>query len=587
MNPDLVGRRLALCCLALACLGVLGLTSSQVHDFDLFWQLQSGRFMWESGAIIRQDLFSLAAEMPRWEHCWLHDLIFFAVYQAGGYAGLSLFKGVLLTSTAVLLMAAARLRGGSPPVLLLAALPVFFLTRGGWLERPQLWSYLLFAAMLLCLEASRRTDSRKVFWLVPLMVCWANLHAGAILAYPVFAAYVVGFALDSRLGGEPFPPGHFRRLGIVAPLLVLCGFLTPYGGELFRALWSAPSLGVDSGMNTQLYNMDWRPTDLARNPQLPYLWGAAALLAALSWRRGSWADLCLFAGLTLMALKLERHVPFLYMGFMVLAPRYVELLGARLKKLFPRLESRLAVPAVLLLGLLAVLWMATPVYRTYGLFRPGLRTWQFPVAAAEFVRQESLPANLYNTYDWGGYLMWVLYPEYRVFWDGRQSSPAMFDAGHRIMRGADDWPALLASFDVNTVLTKTCTVDTGQHYPLIDRLRDSPEWALVHADQSALVYVRIARVPADWLERHRLPPERADDAILSEATLLVADHPGRYMAWWEIARIRVARREYAAAFQALERHLAHAPQGQHLPAAEQLYRTLYPMRGRFAGEIEK
>ena len=63
------------CCLLL----FFGLTSSRVHDFDLFWQLQTGKFIWQSGSFIYQDLFSLAAAAPRWEHCWLHDLIVYGV----------------------------------------------------------------------------------------------------------------------------------------------------------------------------------------------------------------------------------------------------------------------------------------------------------------------------------------------------------------------------------------------------------------------------------------------------------------------------------------------------------------------------
>ena len=43
---------------------------------------------------------------------------------------------------------------------------------------------------------------------------------------------------------------------------------------------------------------------------------------------------------------------------------------------------------------------------------------QFPVRAVEYLRQHPLPGPMYNTYGYGGYLIWSL-PEHKVFIDGR------------------------------------------------------------------------------------------------------------------------------------------------------------------------
>jgi hypothetical protein len=41
-----------------------------------------------------------------------------------------------------------------------------------------------------------------------------------------------------------------------------------------------------------------------------------------------------------------------------------------------------------------------------------------PVDAVAFIKQKSPPGRLFNSYNWGGYLLWEL-PEYPVFIDGR------------------------------------------------------------------------------------------------------------------------------------------------------------------------
>ena len=43
----------------------------------------------------------------------------------------------------------------------------------------------------------------------------------------------------------------------------------------------------------------------------------------------------------------------------------------------------------------------------------------FPTAAVSYVLNHRLPGPLLNHYNWGGYLIWKLYPDYRVYIDGR------------------------------------------------------------------------------------------------------------------------------------------------------------------------
>jgi hypothetical protein len=44
---------------------------------------------------------------------------------------------------------------------------------------------------------------------------------------------------------------------------------------------------------------------------------------------------------------------------------------------------------------------------------------QFPQKAVAFLRTSDQPQRIFVYYDWGGYAIWKLYPQYRVFVDGR------------------------------------------------------------------------------------------------------------------------------------------------------------------------
>ena len=43
----------------------------------------------------------------------------------------------------------------------------------------------------------------------------------------------------------------------------------------------------------------------------------------------------------------------------------------------------------------------------------------FPEGAVAFLQSSYYPQRIFVYYDWGGYAIWKLYPEYRVFVDGR------------------------------------------------------------------------------------------------------------------------------------------------------------------------
>jgi hypothetical protein len=574
-----VNRREALF-LALFFLLTLGFTAGQVHSFDIFWQLQTGKFMLESGSFLRQDLFTLASDAPRYEHCWLHDVIFYGIYVSGGYIAISLAKGILLNLTLMFLVFAARMRGASWWAIWLLV-PVFFLTRHAWLERPQLWSFLCFSLTVLILERFLKRPDRSVFWLLPVMVCWANLHAGAVLLVPLLAAYLVGSSLEWSVQRDKKNSLKVRYLLILLGGGVVSLTMTPEPLALIKTLVGAPVLGDGSSAEGQafwaMFNMDWRPTTWAADGVFFMTLGLASVICLAGWRRLRWSDAMLLLGLALMGFKLSRHTTFLMLAMIAIIPVYLSEFFFHLRKKTARQISINVRFFPWVVG--ACLWGVTlfPVYSAHGWYQPGLREWHYPLAATEFLISEKLPANIYNTYDWGGYLAWQAYPEYHVFWDGRQNSKDKFKQGWMVMAGKPGWDAVLEQNSVNTIVTRCCTMDTGQLYPLIDLLRFDPGWSLVYAGRASLVFVRKSAVSVDWLADHELPSSSVDDTILSEATLHVQENPDRYLAWMALVNVHLKQRNFKEAFIAIKAYLKRSPVKD--PVAEKYYENLCRILG--------
>jgi len=552
---------------------LVGFGAHETHSFDIFWQLQSGKYIWQTGEMIRTDLFSLAADVPRWEHCWLHDVIFYVAWRLGDFAGINLLKGVVIGVAAWLPLLIARRRGASWIIVAGLSVPLLLLTRSGWMERPQIWTFLLLTVFMLVFDLSREAGKEKrLAWLVLLMVLWSNLHAGAVLAFPLVVAYLCGEAGDGYLLKREAAVRRVKPALWLLAGVVVASMLTPYGAQMLKALLWVPGLGEASGNIGQVYNMDWRGNPFNANPFYYYVLAGSLLLLLSKGRKVQLTDLLLVGGVGLMGTKLVRHAPLFYFVAAAIVPGYLDALARRSARYLPRPVTLGTTLLAALLALSLLGWSLREPYRVLGLYDLGVRTFHYPIAAAEFVKEQRLPKNIYNTYDWGGYLMWTLYPEYQVFWDGRSDSLEMFQQGLTVMGGQPGWEKILAAHEVKTIVSKGCLVDNGRMYPLLDKLRSHPDWALVFADVSALIFVRRDAVEPRWLERYQLPASRIDDTVLSEATLLTTVDPNRVMGFWEMFRIYNARQDYPQAYAALKNFMARTT--GHQPALVNYFKQL-------------
>lgn len=107
---------------------------------------------------------------------------------------------------------------------------------------------------------------------------------------------------------------------------------------------------------------------------------------------------------------------------------------------------------------------------------------EFPVAAIDWIRAARPPGLLYNTFDWGGYLIWEL-PEYSVSIDGRADLYADQLQAYDRTRRAQGWEAEFARQDVRVAI-----LDTGG--PLARAVAADPGWEVAHRDRLATVLVR-------------------------------------------------------------------------------------------------
>jgi hypothetical protein len=455
-------------------------------DTDTWWHLQSGAHTLSRG-MIYVDPFSHTFQGERWiNHSWGAQLVLLGMYQLLGSVGLSLYTTLLAVWGVMALLPA--LHG---PMLLRAFVLVLAASTASvfWSARPQMMSFLLSAVFLTVLYDYARAPTRRVWWLVPLMALWANLHAGYSIGLIFVGAFVVGMALN-RLGGVPtaYTLHDVARLVGVGVGCLLALLLTPYGLDTLRVPFETISIGA-----LRQFIQEWNSPNFQSTATWPLIAMVIVSVAAawLSRSQWDWVSFLLWGGTLFMALLYGRNFAvFAVAAAPVLSMWADDALRARGWTLrsrptharYPRLNWALVVLvwAGVLLYVVGAVWPSR-------VMREAQRA-VLPIDAVAWLKQERPEGRLFNSYNWGGYLIWAT-PEYPVFIDGRTDLYGEFVRTYfQIANGLGRWREALDEYAVDIVM-----VEAGSG---LDRvLRREPGWRLAYRDDLAVIHLREASAP--------------------------------------------------------------------------------------------
>jgi hypothetical protein len=168
---------------------------------------------------------------------------------------------------------------------------------------------------------------------------------------------------------------------------------------------------------------------------------------------------------------------------------------------------------------------------------PSSGSWvdarNFPVGASGFVMANNIRGNMYNTYTWGGYLLWRLAPGRKVFIDGRNLSPENFDIAEviekadpdeREMTGVPMWKSLLKAYNVDYMILPYAEPD-GAARRLLLAVSDDRDWVPVFADPISAVFVKNSPVNADLIRRYAVTGGPFTDVLIGICDGMIKANP--------------------------------------------------------------
>jgi hypothetical protein len=473
----------------------------QLGDFDLPWHIALGRAVATLRAIPALDPLAYTHQRQTFIEPF-SEVPLYLLWKSGGAIALQIAGGVVSAGIGYLLFRPLQGRGPLAYVVVALALAAM----NSWLiVRPATLSFWLIALLLASIELHRHGPlhiQRRVLWSWPfLLLFWASAHAFAFIGAGLcltYAAYRgccwaargrLGPLLPSADGSDALATALSALLAAgAAPLNAALGFT-----RLFPSRFSSdPAESYQFARITEnaLPSFDFYVHHEPLGPLLLLL-ALGALLVGRD-RAGKRAtpsafDIALVSLGVVGLVWMVRAVP---LSVLMLAP----VVGRRFAGALT--ATRLTRWALATTPCLAA---------GYALLNPamnlgfGFDATHFPERATAFIERHDVRGHMFNFSPFGGYLALELGPEREVFMDGRLDHAR--DA--RLVVRADQasssdraFQALVAEFDMQYAVL---SAREGERDGV--PVARSPEWALVHFDDVAAVYVRVPG-PNAALARH-------------------------------------------------------------------------------------
>ena len=252
------------------------------------------------------------------------------------------------------------------------------------------------------------------------------------------------------------------------------------------------------------------------------------LLFVIHIQRRDLTDGVLVTVLSVMSLSSSRFIPFFCPVAALMIARY----GSEiLRKLtapghLQSMGRKIELPSAIILSIALII-----VINNADLFKSGIRMNKYPEGAARFLKENRIPGNMFNPYVWGGYLMWELYPDYKVFIDGRGLIGEVFFQEVRVLGASrqpveqlPEWKAILKAYNVDFIITYSVDNFTGRLVPLIPALLNDPAWHLIYMDNISLIFLQESPANKPFIDRFSMPKEWLWNEVAVEAALKAQDY---------------------------------------------------------------
>lgn len=550
-----------------------------IVDPDFPFHLKTGEYIYQHREIPKDDPFSFYGEgiitdRERFtlSQYWISQVIFYKLYSLIGPPGIIILRAMVFSIFIFLLWFAIRNRGLYSSLIITSLITIMFQTFKT--DRPQIFSFLFMLILILLIERSRRkSDSAMPLFLIPpLMLLWANMHAGFVFGIAVILIYTLSetskFLINkSNFIGQSLEKKSALIFFSAILLAVLFSYINPITNtQLLITLSSHTDASWIYKVNRE-YISPIKEMSVhfgVRTSAVAFfvLFGFISIVFAFNTIRTKSIDITAFALFifsSAAAFTSVRYIPFFVAITLPLSRNYRFFEDTDADFLKKSRKSSITFALFLIFFIVAIGFGLRDRNYILKLGQPA----NYPEGAANFLLANHIEANMFNQHNKGSYFIWRLYPYYKVFNDSRFISlEAVIDTDvinytledykqplnvgiantlsdmvpeelGRIKISSTDFPSkqrgnkplwkkLLDEYKIDLIVHEACSDFTKELYPLTLRLLKDDNWILIYMDGTIQIFVRNREKYSKIIEQLRLPKEFIYDEIILETMPLVS-----------------------------------------------------------------
>jgi len=503
--------------LVILILAVLIYYPSRTEDYDIWYHLKFGEhfvknltfkldhsiFSWTK---LDHSMFSWTPADPNWRYgIWLGSSFLYIAYKIFSVYGLYIVQWLIFAAIILFYWEFIKVIGDSLDINHIASLMLVFIALNltAIYIKPELFTTLFFTIAIFIYFYSKFT-SKNLFLIYPfLLFVWVNTHGG----------YLTGLILISLvLAGEAFNYFILKRNQLTGRLLkyLLISVLASYFAVIFNPYGIDYHIGIIKSLITQEY-MSYATQVYAWIDMWRYLFPKTEF--AFRFVATAWALVIMVVSFFSLSIYLYVKKRFFDITLLILNGVffYLGMKNARVTLFLPliwmfsmlyilkkadalNIKRKFAPIALVLFYSMALFIIDLTIINLEdrSWFGSNLEAYA-PIKEVEFVKKNKLPGPIFNDYLIGGYLIWAMYPDYKVFIDPRYG-PYWKEVG-------PDYFELLRNLNVESLKKFTSKYPFKivllhmRDHNLIFLFLSLPEWRLLYFDKTAVVISHKSVIP--------------------------------------------------------------------------------------------
>ena len=488
-------------------LAVLLYYPSRTEDYDIWYHLKFGEhFVKNLTFKLDHSMFSWTPADPNWRYgIWLGSSVLYMAYKMFSVYGLYIVQWLIFAAIILLYWIFIKVIGDSLDINHIASLMLVFIALNltAIYIKPELFTTLFFTLALFIYFYTKFT-SKNLFLIYPILLfVWVNTHGGYLTGLIFISIVLAGevfnyfFLKMNQLTGRLL---KYLTISVIASYFAV--IFNPYGLDyhigIIKSLITKEYMGY--AMQVYAWIDMWRylfpKTEFAYR-FVDTAWALVIMLTSFSvlsiylYTKKKFFDITIillsvvFFNIGMNAARVTIFLPLIWMFSMLYILKKADALN--IKRKFAPVALMVFFVMALYISDLAIINLEDRSW-----FGSNLEA-DAPVKEVEFVKKNKLPGPIFNDYLIGGYLIWAMYPDYKVFIDPRYG-PYWKEVG-------PDYFELLENMNVESLKKFTSKYPFKivllhmRDWNLIFLFLSLPEWRLLYFDKTAVVIAHKSVIP--------------------------------------------------------------------------------------------